>query len=270
VKSPSGTKRTSDGQPKPESSAVAILEDPPATQAEEKPKAKRGRKPKPAQPSTQRSSTSSAAAEAAPPAPKARKPKQAASAAAAPPSTPPAPPSARASAAPSTPTPARALARPAAVPRALRPAAAATPAASPQSSDAENRPPASAAQGVRVPLAAVEGRQGGAALPKDGGLAKGVRGAAWEAADLEDVFLGEAVKARAEGALGEGAGLGEVVGWVRGAMGERESAMSVEEWVRWNALRGEEELRRRCEEMVMVFEREGNRAMAVLEGVQCL
>jgi len=289
VKSTGGTKRTSDGQPKLESSTVAVLEDPPTTQAEEKSKPKRGRKPKRTQTETQRSSnatdTSSVQAEASKPAQKGRKAKNAASAAAAsepeshsqpsavaaPTDTPPAAASVQASPAPSTPTPARALARPAIVPLAHHPAA--TPGASPQSSDAENRPPLlpSSSQGARAPLGAIEARQAAGAGPaKAGVLAKGSRGAAWEPADLEKVFLASPVRARAERALGDGAALGEVVGWVRLAMGERESAMSVEEWVRWNALRGEEELRRSCEEMVMVFEREGNRAMAVLEGIQCL
>jgi hypothetical protein len=42
--------------------------------------------------------------------------------------------------------------------------------------------------------------------------------------------------------------------------------MSVEEWVRFQALKAEEELRRKCEEMVGGFEREGMRALGCLQG----
>ncbi|KAK5125957.1 hypothetical protein LTR85_011312 [Meristemomyces frigidus] len=46
-----------------------------------------------------------------------------------------------------------------------------------------------------------------------------------------------------------------------------EKGMSVEEWVRFRAEKGEEALRRRCEEMVSLFEREGGRAVESLAGV---
>lgn len=46
-----------------------------------------------------------------------------------------------------------------------------------------------------------------------------------------------------------------------------ERAMSVEEWVRYRAELGEAALRRRCEEVVTMFEREGGRAVESLGGV---
>lgn len=52
-----------------------------------------------------------------------------------------------------------------------------------------------------------------------------------------------------------------------GKLGPVEKGLTVEEWVRWNAERAEEELRRRCERMVGVFEGEGVRAMQSLGGV---
>ena len=52
-----------------------------------------------------------------------------------------------------------------------------------------------------------------------------------------------------------------------GALASPEKGMSVEEWVRFQAAKGEEELRRKCESMVGVFEREGLRALGVLEGI---
>ncbi|KAK5133570.1 hypothetical protein LTR08_007609 [Meristemomyces frigidus] len=52
-----------------------------------------------------------------------------------------------------------------------------------------------------------------------------------------------------------------------GALTLAEQAMTVEQWVRWRAEQGEEGLRRRCEEVVGGFEREGGRALGVLGGV---
>lgn len=49
-----------------------------------------------------------------------------------------------------------------------------------------------------------------------------------------------------------------------------EKKMSVEEWIRYNAQMAEERLRNECERMVGAFEREGTRAMAALEGVECV
>ncbi|KAF1992065.1 hypothetical protein K402DRAFT_450191 [Aulographum hederae CBS 113979] len=46
-----------------------------------------------------------------------------------------------------------------------------------------------------------------------------------------------------------------------------EKGMSVAEWVRFNAERGEERLKQECERLVGVFEREGGRAVGVLEGM---
>jgi hypothetical protein len=46
--------------------------------------------------------------------------------------------------------------------------------------------------------------------------------------------------------------------------------MTVEEWIMFNAGLAEEKLRGECEQMVGVFEKEGGRAMGVLEGVECL
>ena len=67
----------------------------------------------------------------------------------------------------------------------------------------------------------------------------------------------------------DGKGLKDVVKKVREAMGDEERKMTVEEWVRWNAKVGEERLRRECEGLVMVFEKEGGRALRCLEGIEC-
>lgn len=48
-----------------------------------------------------------------------------------------------------------------------------------------------------------------------------------------------------------------------------EKKMTVEEWIVYNGRVAEENLRNECERMVGTFEREGTRAMAALEGVEC-
>jgi hypothetical protein len=53
----------------------------------------------------------------------------------------------------------------------------------------------------------------------------------------------------------------------KGELSEGERDMSVEEWVKWNALEAEERLKSECERLVGVFEREGTRAMRTLEGI---
>jgi len=49
-----------------------------------------------------------------------------------------------------------------------------------------------------------------------------------------------------------------------------ERAMTVQEWVEYIAGRAEEGLRAEAERVVGVFEREGQRAMGVLEEVRCV
>ncbi|POS82396.1 hypothetical protein EPUL_005374, partial [Erysiphe pulchra] len=53
----------------------------------------------------------------------------------------------------------------------------------------------------------------------------------------------------------------------RGGLTSIEEKMTVEEWIHHNALIAEESLKRECERMVSKFEREGTRAIRVLEGV---
>ena len=52
-----------------------------------------------------------------------------------------------------------------------------------------------------------------------------------------------------------------------GVLGSVEKGLSVEEWVRLQAAKAEEELRRRCEETVGAFEREGVRGLGCLQGL---
>ncbi|KAK5706395.1 hypothetical protein LTR97_001383 [Elasticomyces elasticus] len=82
----------------------------------------------------------------------------------------------------------------------------------------------------------------------------------WAPVDLDTVFLASPQAAT------PGTMLTRLVE-VGGGLNEVERGMSVEEWVRWRAGKGEEELRRRCEGAVSLFEREGGRGVEVLEGV---
>lgn len=52
-----------------------------------------------------------------------------------------------------------------------------------------------------------------------------------------------------------------------GGLTSPEKGLTVEEWVRWNAGKAEEELRRRCEGLVGIVEGEGMRALGVLGGL---
>jgi hypothetical protein len=49
-----------------------------------------------------------------------------------------------------------------------------------------------------------------------------------------------------------------------------EKEMTVEEWINWNAQKAEEALRTETERVVGVFEKEGGRALRVLEGIEVL
>jgi len=64
-----------------------------------------------------------------------------------------------------------------------------------------------------------------------------------------------------ESVLGLVSRLGEV------RLSSPEKKMSVEEWVRWNAGRGEEKLRGECERVIGLFENQGMRALKALEGI---
>jgi hypothetical protein len=48
---------------------------------------------------------------------------------------------------------------------------------------------------------------------------------------------------------------------------DAEKAMTIEQWVLYNAKRGEEKLRRACEQQVLAFQAEGKRALALMEAI---
>ncbi|SMR44022.1 unnamed protein product [Zymoseptoria tritici ST99CH_1A5] len=82
----------------------------------------------------------------------------------------------------------------------------------------------------------------------------------WQAVDLDTVLL--ASPQPTPGRVGR-----QLVA-AAGELTSPEKKMSVEEWVRFRAEQGEETLRRRCEQMVAAFEREGMRGLECLSGIQ--
>jgi len=151
------------------------------------------------------------------------------------------------------------------------PAQKRTPSASPQSSDAENHPPSSRPSAVQPatsspsksrmmlgPLAACTPSR--TRSSHSGYL---ITANPWKPVDIEDIFLRDS-------ADGSNTNLSEAFHALKGDLTSPEKRMSVEEWIFWNAKNGEEKLRRECERLVSIFEKEGGRAMMSLEGIECI
>lgn len=148
-----------------------------------------------------------------------------------------------------------------------------TPSLSPQSSDAENRPPSSLPSAkrpivvasppkektIRTPLAA------NTPSPSKRNLNSGFPASAhpWTPVDIDEVLFGEASDK-------ENADLVGLLNGAKAGLTSPEKRMTVEEWIRWNAKNGEERLKRECERLVSQFEKEGDRAMRRLEAIECI
>lgn len=89
--------------------------------------------------------------------------------------------------------------------------------------------------------------------------------APWTEIDLDAALLSSSFSPSAHPTPGS---LSRQLAVAAGALADRERGLSVEGWVRWRADTSEEELRRKCEEMVGLFEREGVRALGCLEGLR--
>lgn len=111
-----------------------------------------------------------------------------------------------------------------------------------QPSDLENRPPSTLPQEKRPPMSSP-----GAPPPK------------WTPVDIETVFQTETVK---EETLFGGA--------ITGTLSEQERNMTVQQWIEHVAGQAETKLSAEGERVVSIFEREGRRAMAALESIQCI
>lgn len=163
---------------------------------------------------------------------------------------------------------------------------------SPQQSDAENQPPsstthapataqkvvpalsavnsaiqpkeifASPTKTTRVPLAAsTPNRSPSRRSPSKFGRLTSTT--TWEAVDLDSIFFPDS-----ENENGDADDVFNKLLEVGGGLTSPEKKMTVEEWIRSRAELGENKLKNECERMVMLFEKEGNRGLAALAGIQ--
>ncbi|KAI9851627.1 MAG: hypothetical protein M1838_003221 [Thelocarpon superellum] len=163
--------------------------------------------------------------------------------------------------------------------RAATPSPSPSPSPSAQTSDAENQPPSRPlvisplhrADAFGTPLASSTPAASRANRPVMAEIQ--LNRAEWMAADLEAVFLaspnGQGV-GEAEKGKGGSSALDDAIHSVKGTLTSPEKKMTVEEWITHNADLGEERLRGECERLVGVFEREGNRALQVLDALEVL
>ena len=145
-------------------------------------------------------------------------------------------------------------------------------ASSPQSSDAENQPPSSRpsqsrpplsfespsrSQEIRVPLAVIATPT---ASPSKGNVSRLRSTFPWTAIDMEQILNGTPDAAKENGAFMNGAK----------KLTSPEKHLTVEEWIKFNAERGETKLRTDCERLIGKFEDQGVRALKTLEGIICV
>ncbi|KAL4895793.1 hypothetical protein BDV59DRAFT_144371 [Aspergillus ambiguus] len=142
---------------------------------------------------------------------------------------------------------------------------------SPQSSDAENHPPSMkpvarphvasspSKQPVRIPMAP------STPSPSKQNANRGGLNTShpWKPIDIDELIL-------ANPSDPENFDFSSALSNIKGDLTSPEKKMSVEEWIQWNAKNGEQRLKRECERLVGQFEREGARAMRVLEGIECI
>ncbi len=150
------------------------------------------------------------------------------------------------------------------------------PAPSPQSSDAENRPPSSRPSKlrpppsmqspsnpniIRVPLAVTTP----VGSPSRNNISKLQTTFSWTAIEMEHIFEGTPTADKENSPFA----FGEASKSVRSLLTSPEKKLTVEQWIQSNAQRGEEKLRNECERLVGKFEDQGVRALRVLEGIVC-
>ncbi|KAG8425021.1 hypothetical protein J3458_001764 [Metarhizium acridum] len=140
-----------------------------------------------------------------------------------------------------------------------------SPSPSPQSSDAENLPPSSmppaSAKTRRVVLAPVTATPARNSPSKRNMLAAGLQSQIpWTAVDIDAVMGTPPRGDDKENAVSRLLKQGK-------ELTSPEKRMTVEEWIYFNAGEAEKKLKQECEAMVTRFEREGTKAMNVLEGL---
>lgn len=142
--------------------------------------------------------------------------------------------------------------------------AALSPPPSPQTSDAENLPPSSvptaSAKSKRLVLAPMAATPTPNSPTKRNKLAGLQSTTPWTAVDLDAMLGTPRLGADKENAVSRLQKQGK-------DLTSPEKGMTVEEWIYFNAGEAEKKLKHECEVMVSQFEREGTRAMSVLEGL---
>lgn len=144
---------------------------------------------------------------------------------------------------------------------------------SPQSSDAENQPPSSRPSALRPPLSTqsptkaqntrvVLAATTPTASPSKRNISRLQSTLPWTAIDFEKLFMASPVTEKENLPL-------TVSRTAEGVLTSPEKKLTVEEWIRYNAQRGEDKLRDDCERLVGRFEGEGLRALKTLEGMVC-
>lgn len=148
------------------------------------------------------------------------------------------------------------------------------PAASPQSSDAENQPPSSRpssfrppllissplkAQTTCVPLVTTPGS------PKRRENSRLHSSMPWSAIDYDNSIFGSFTDKESNPFASKPSTNGETA-----ELTSPEKRLTLEEWIKFNANKGEERLRNECERVIGKFEGEGVRALKTLEGILCV
>ncbi|PCH04013.1 Hypothetical protein PENO1_024650 [Penicillium occitanis (nom. inval.)] len=144
-----------------------------------------------------------------------------------------------------------------------------TPSPSPQASDAENQPPSTRPRSARPPILSpskppasrILATTTPSPLKRQEGYLTSTR--SWEPMDIEEL-LGSFFSDK------ENRDFTPDQGNIKDILTSPEKKMTVEEWIYYNAKNGEERLRRECERLISIFEREGGRAMRALEGIECM
>lgn len=146
-------------------------------------------------------------------------------------------------------------------------------AVSPQSSNAENQPPSSRPSALRPPLSMQSSSKGqgtrvvlAAATPTTSPSKRNTSclqsTLPWTSIDFEKLCIASPAAEKENLTLVGSSGSKE-------DMTSSEKKLTVEEWIWWNAQRGEDKLRDDCERLVSRFEGEGVRALKTLEGILC-
>ena len=143
---------------------------------------------------------------------------------------------------------------------------------SPQSSDAENRPPSSRPSASRAhdqstpkepKFRAALTASTPSPFKRNANAGFGPSGHPWTPIDIDEALFGD-------NSDKENADLASLFKGVKGGLTSPEKKMTVQEWIAWNAKNGEERLKRECERLVGQFEKEGGRAMQRIEAIECV